>query len=154
MKHLLTSILLLLAHGAMAWDSTVLVGEWERYTEGHDRRYERLVINADLSGSYSVVIDDADPKVLMFKPDNWQVHDGYADLRVNEVFRMLLSAWRREQGQDQSGRLLGQAFYYHKEREEQDLFLINAIPLHFTPVNVKGFAEFSEKVNRINAQER
>jgi len=134
-----------------AWDSSVLVGEWEHYQYGYSHEYTKLTIKKDFTGSYYNIRGKSSGTSLEFKKSDFQFFEGFAVLNIGETFKILLSAWGSNVTGD-SKRILGQLFIYIKEKNE--LKLINSIPISFNSANDEGFNEFTNKIKREQVKPR
>lgn len=148
MQKSMTAILILFTFSAQAaWDSSVIVGEWENYQYGYNHKYQKLVIKKDFSGTYFVINGDNNGVTIDISKDDFQFFDGFAVLSIDNNFKLLLSAWgTRATGNTK--RLLGQLFIYTNEGGE--LKLINSEPVSYYSATDEGFVDFANKIK--NAQ--
>lgn len=129
------------------WDESVLVGQWESYKHEHMRRYQRLEINKDFSGTFTYLLGDQPPASASFSKDNFSFFEGFAVLAVDQGLRFVLSAWSLP-GVASGKMLVGQSFIYTSQGEE--LSLINAEPVRFLPAEdggIKGFLQNAQQLN-------
>jgi hypothetical protein len=134
----------------LAWDSSVMVGEWERYSREHKPKYERLVINKDFSGSYLVVTEKKQIGYTKFTKEQTIVHDGFISINLDGGLRFVISAWGELERGTSPKRLLGNIFLYHKDSKEWKL--INSIPVSFYSSQDNGFVDFSHHVESIKGE--
>ncbi len=152
MKKLLITIFLLFSFSAhAAWDPEVLIGEWENYQYSYSHTYRKLVINNDFTGSYFTLSGKSDGTTLVFTKSDFQFFDGFAVLNVKKEFKIILSAWGPMLSRDHK-RILGQLFIYTKENNE--LKLINSVPITLYSAKDEGFNDFVQKINREQPKNR
>jgi hypothetical protein len=119
------------------WDRDVLVGEWETYSYQYMRSYERLIINDDFSGCWSVFNDHEQYIESCFTPKDITFQDGYAVIDLGESAQFILSAWGN------GGRLLGNMMLYKPSEKGRDLF--NSKSVSYTKVGETNLFEFFNK---------
>jgi len=142
-KALFTFLIFITFQVHAAWDNSVLVGEWENYRYEFDHRYQKLIINKDFSGSFFILTSHTDGELVKFKKSDFKFFEGFAVLDVDDNFKLLLSAWGTTAASDPK-RLFGQMFIYTVEDEE--IKLINSIPVSYISASDEGFSNFADKV--------
>lgn len=143
MKKIVCSILLFLAVSTHAddWNKSVIVGEWEAYSYQYAPSYERLTINPDFSGCWSVFNSQEQYAEFCFTTKKVKFQDGYAIIAVNDLINFVVSAWGNGE------KLLGNKMIYHSNKSGKEL--INTIPISYTKVGDTNLIEFFSKVGKV-----
>ena len=122
-----------------------LIGEWEQFDTGSEKKYTYFRFNADGSGVFATVRGDRSPSVDKFKASQVKINDGIVEINFSEdddyKAKLLLAGYNYSSSSIATGML----YMYMKDKGKWRIF--NTV---FIRLINRNNTEFLFNVNKLN----
>ena len=147
MKIIYFIMLFFLSAYAYADEVDKLIGEWEQFDTGSEKKYTYFRFNADGSGVFATVRGDRTPSIDKFKVSQVKINDGIVEINFSEdddyKAKLLLAGYNYSPSNIATGML----YMYMKDKGKWRIF--NTV---FIRLINRNNTEFLFNVNKLNEE--